>query len=464
MPSLPEVGFSLTERCVIDPSLSYYAPKFLHYSPSICKNPCYVIDEFIKNTIVSRVIAVFASVFALADAAIHLSTAIGKGTRLLAGKIYNFQELCHYTKGDVTSHLKQSLRFAGIALIASIAGFILPSLLQRMEYQPPMPPDIQIQDKMHVESQSSNYSEAVQIAIGHAVYNRSNSQEPLSKFWESATLKEKDDFVRLCNSSTQGDQARILMKDQVYRAIAPNCLPSNWQSPPADWLSPDNVRSRLSTSAGAGEKSSLDQAYYYHPISTEEDLEEVLKSQEVRVRHERIFKGAFVTTKPPYSCGKYMLVFNRSIERLSELAHGYDEGGEYIALFSKNIPVNARTLCGIILDDRESPERMERHLKAFGHQIGCTIPLQKHSDVAGKLEKIKGLNMGVPKEWPSKEDRDVTTSISGTMLHVYNAKKPKNATGIAPSVHHTTGTSAGASATTTEDPDAAKILAASLLE
>jgi hypothetical protein len=229
------------------------------------------------------------------------------------------------------------------------------------------------------------------------------------------------------------------MKDVVYRHIA--------SSQPSDllkWLSPDEIVSNNAGSAGLSKIDPLSLAYFFHATPTEHNLESILKSKNIEVRHEKAFKGAFVSTEPEYGFGKYVFVFNRSIERLSTLEHGFKLGAEkYWAGFSRNIPINERTLSCIILDDTRDALTVENRTNSIFSRICCCgsnksepsakdlaekaalehrieawtgrkITVILRSELENRLDKIKALGVGIPKEWPD-EGQAMAQKVQSTM-------------------------------------------------
>jgi hypothetical protein len=82
------ISFSLTERFVIDPILTFRAPLPPLEEGQVASWKA-TIWQGIESEVLARAAAVFTSVFAAADALVHFSTGVYKGVPLLCRNIYN---------------------------------------------------------------------------------------------------------------------------------------------------------------------------------------------------------------------------------------------------------------------------------------------------------------------------------------------------------------------------------------
>ena len=133
----------------------------------------------------------------------------------------------------------------------------------------------------------------------------------------------------------------------------------------------------------------------------------------MEVRHERAFKGAFVSTTPELHFGRCILAFKRTIERLSPLEHGFAISSKsYWAGFSRDIPVAESTLAYIILNSRSEEERVELEARCK-EWTGRQIEVISFDNFRHKPQQVQDLHMGIPHEWSAPSPR---TSV-GVMIH-----------------------------------------------
>ena len=126
------IAFSLTEKVVIDPILTLRAP-LAPLEPDQTVGWTAKIWQSIESELVARIVAVFTSVFAAADALIHLATGMYKGIRLLAD--------ANFTKLVADGYVRQVAWFIMLTVVGSVAGVIWPGVLKHCRYSPPPPSD-----------------------------------------------------------------------------------------------------------------------------------------------------------------------------------------------------------------------------------------------------------------------------------------------------------------------------------
>lgn len=373
---MPAISFSLTEKTVIDPILTLRAP-LPPLEPDQTAGWTATIWQGIQSELVSRVVAVFTSVFAAADALIHLATGMYKGICLLAGASNN--------KSVVYGHFRQAAWFTVLTVAGSIAGVIWPGVFKHCRYSP-LPPD--------------NFPDVPPSVQGlAAAVQRGDQQAPfdqLKQLWRQSSLEDKHWFVRVFNhDGTESFKAvRTELADTVYRSVQ--------RDRQVKWLSAEEVDQR--TTNVWRQASVCNRSFFYHATS-ERALESILKSKKVEVRHEKAFRGAFVSNQPETGFGRCILAFKRNIERLSSLEHGFQTGqNRYWAGFSRDIPVTDSTLAYIMLDGGTEAEC--RDMEARCQQwTGRPIKVVSLRDAEEHLASVQRLDMGIPSEWPSEDNR-----------------------------------------------------------
>ena len=348
-----------------------------------------VIRQGIDSELVARVVAVFTSVFAAADALIHLATGMYKGICLLAGAGYN--------KSVVYGHFRQAAWFAVLTVVGSIAGVIWPGVFKHCRYSPPPPSD----DLLDV---SDDIKELSLLAL-----NSENNEFVVNQFkelWSKSSLEDKNSLVRVFNIHNNNfTHLRDKLADTVYRSI--HVLNSSRVT----WLCPEEIDSKKTFLI---QGKSCKRSFFYHATS-ELALESILKSGKIEVRHEKAFRGAFVSNRPETDFGNCILAFNRNIERLSSLEHGFQTSEKiYWAGFSRDIPVSSSTLACIMLDSENEQEckNLAEKCKIWAGRSINVVWLQSGN---GVLEFVQGLNMGIPSEWPLESNQGMSQQILATL-------------------------------------------------
>ncbi|MCB1136583.1 MAG: hypothetical protein KDK78_09970 [Chlamydiia bacterium] len=192
--------------------------------------------------------------------------------------------------------------------------------------------------------------------------------------WDATPRADRKTFTRLLDgdSSPRAMKAKAELTDFIYRMVGD--LKERALSWPSHW----------------------DQPTYYHATSYKALLA-ILESGCLQVRHESVFRGAFVSTCPEIQYGRYILVFNRSIEHLSELETSLSFSDFHWAGFSKDIPINSETLHGIYISNGD-----ERELNKVRKR--CT-EIAKRNILVARLPYAltrpypASRNLAIPREW-----------------------------------------------------------------
>lgn len=394
--------FSVSEQFIINPVLSLRAPamprtdgKEIGFSAEVW--------QAVQSQVLARIVAVFAPAFAIPDMFAHLASGLYKGSYLL------LQNVCHLTPAtwssrDVLIHFKQTAKFSTLLVVGSVAGAIWPDILKFFSYhpEPPPPPANQPGPLPNASLVNSCAPDALQ-KLANSVANGEIKQpfKPLQTFWKRSTLSDKYWFVTVFNDSSKYfSEVRKTFETCVYKPI-----PLVSKDRPK-WFSNVELNTQLTSMS-----ESIRNAFYFHATS-EGALESILKSGRVEVRHEKAFCGAFVSTQPELGFGKYVLAFDKNIERLSRLEHGFQFSHEYWAGFSHDIPVTDTTLACIIVNDTEEVcSSLREKVKLW---TGRKIDVVPFHDAQTNLRTIQNLNQGIPEEWKD-DDEQVAQTIYNTL-------------------------------------------------
>jgi hypothetical protein len=376
---MPGVSFSLTERVIVDPVLSLRA-SFPQVERGQTPELKAIVWHAFQSKVLARIVCIFTSAIAAADATTHLLVGAYKGAYLRLAERFSLAPAT-WSKADVHAHFQRAAFFGKLTIIGSLRGVFSPDFLRPSRYVPSAP------------SADSDAPEAVKqwtlrvVAEGIPVGQ-------LKRFWSISSLENKHWFVQIFSRNTTEDfqNVRLVLADIVYRPIVP------LTERQVQWLSPQEIDQKIPPAY----EHSFNQAFFFHATS-KAALEGILKSKKIEVRHEKAFRGAFVSTRPEREFGRCILAFRRNIERLSSLSHGFliQNNSAYWAGFSHDIPVTDTTLAYIILDRSDNAEcrELEGQCQAWAQRPIDVISLDQLAD---KLDTIQDLDMGIPNEWPDE--------------------------------------------------------------
>lgn len=394
---MANLTFSLTERFIINPVLSMRASQPIdpNHPPSLCSKICHRANA----EITARCLSAFTSAFAAADCGVHLASGIYKGGYLLLRK-WNLPCLspAPWSTQEIRGHFSQANKFAILTLIGSIAGAAWPDVFKYFQSYP-IPNDLDDESWADAPEELLQLVEAVRSGKEQAPF------QSLRNYWAKASLENKHWFVKIF-SSDKFDLAavRLELASMVYRHIDKNMRGPELAERKVRWLSGNEIDNRIGT---IWERSKiLNKGFLFHATS-ESNLESILKSKKVEVRHEKMYRGAFVSTRPEMGFGPCVLVFRRNIERLSRLEHGFTiDQKTYWAGFSRDIPVTEDSLAYIILNSCCNHENRRQELEAKCLEwTGRKIDVIFLDNAMPKLENVEKLDMGIPIEWPDQGEK-----------------------------------------------------------
>ncbi len=365
---MSNVNFSLTEQIVINPVLELRAAPL-----NTPENPLTFsgrVKHFFKSEVATRIIAIATSFFAAIDFMVHLGTGIVKGAHLGLRKLGIRCLSPAPSSAEISHHFKQSAKFLGITVIGSIAATVWPGVLKYFRVSPLSP-------RGSSSADWKSTSETVQ-----NLWTQAADKKVFDKLWKNASINDRRTFVHLLDkdSSNKAIKAKSELINTIYRKIT--------QNPGNQWPTQKGVD------------------VFYHATSRK-NLKKIIESGRLEVRWEQRYSGAFVSTKPETGFGNYILVFNRNIERLSHLNHGFSVENAYWAGFSHDIPVNAMTLNGILIYNEKYGEVFKLQ-KSYSDWAGQGIevkPLSQQNSISGDKE--------IPKEWPGDDPN--ASAIQQTM-------------------------------------------------
>lgn len=387
------VSFSLTEKAVIDPILTKRAP-LPPLEPFEVQRWTATVWQAIESEVVARVVAVFTSVFAAVDTLVHLLTGVYKGVGLLSRNICCLS----YRSSEVYAHFRQAAWFALLTVVGSLAGVVWPGIFKNCRYAPPPPSDYFPDAPPHIQK----LAEEIQQEKQQAPFDQ------LKKVWKDSSLEDRHWFVQVFNhDGTESFRSvRAVLADTVYKPILP------LRNRQVKWLSAEEV-DHCANRAWIAASIYLCSCFFH--ATSEPALESILKSKKIEVRHEKLFRGAFVSSKPETGFGRCILALKRTIERLSPLEHGFQvDQNTYWAGFSRDVPVAESTLAYIILDggSYQDCQSLETRCEQW---TGRQIKVISLRDAEMHLRFVQGLEMGIPSEWPLEDSR-MGQKILNTLL------------------------------------------------
>jgi hypothetical protein len=398
---MSDVSFSLTEKWIIDPVLTLRAPpspdgnsegldqmvyqitkslaarRIIHIS----RKAIGTMWQLTQSEIIARVLALFTSLCAAADCFIHLFSGVYKGLALGLRKICKLGS-ARYSTHEIRGHFKQAGWYSFVWAVGTPLGVVWPGFLRYFRFIPSAPP-IDLKD---APEEVKKLADAVMVGDEAAPFDR------LKQFWEKSKLEEKHWFVLAFSQSGTPIYKEVrteLADPTVYRPVNP------YLQRKATWLAQDEITAQL-----RGVDSIFKQAFFFH-ATPERSLKSILKTKRVEVRHEKSFKGAFVSTKPEINFGRCVLAFRRNIERVSPLEHGFViDKNTYWAGFSRDIPVEESTLAYIALVNPAEGEcsKLEALCKEWSGRSISVVPFQEANNYC---KSIRALGLGIPKEWPT---------------------------------------------------------------
>jgi hypothetical protein len=416
---MADVGFSLTERAIVNPIL-YLRASPVNDPDSRCETRK-KIWHVVESELIARVIAVFTSVVAASDGVVHLASGVYKAGRLLLGRC-RILTPASCNGAEVRAHFREAAFFTAIAVVGSVASTIWPGVVKYFVLDSFLggggPPDntnpnggggggggLIAEPTKLPDAIASELPDSV-AALVELVCSKKECApyNTLRQFWQGSTLTEKYWFVRAFNYPSFAP-VRKALGDLVYSFITSSTRGERH----VRWLNEHEI----STTVSARNIDAVSKGFFFHATS-QQALESILKSKRVEVRHEKAFRGAFVSTLPDLYFGPCVLVFKRTIERLSQLEHGFVKGQEvYWAGFSKDIPVQEDTLAYILFNSTNQDERdvlQSKCLQWYGRQV----PVVLMGDAIEKIRQTSDLQLGIPSEWKN-EGEEVGRNILRAM-------------------------------------------------
>lgn len=375
------------------------------------------ISYFLESEVTSRVFGLSLSFFATLDTLFYIEQTLEKTTLSLLHNLYIIDLNNPPTDDDIFDDIKHIGTFAIAILVGSVVGVIFPRALDinvsdttaaptdpdkpiyetlgisKEDYESALkaqrnfdllntPEDFDIENNAYTPDESlpktwEETSEDVRNLWAKAI-----DKNQFTSSWKEAAIENKKVFVHVLDldNSDEGLAAKAKLVNVIYKKISSYGAPDN----------ASNVQSWPKQSEEA----------YYHATQIE-GLEGILKSGQVEVRHQKQFKGAFVSTCPELMYGRYVLVFRRNIERLSHLHHR-SKAESVWAGFKGAIPVNKFTLAKVIVNrsnlyyaqgEEEEKAKLKKKIKNwFGSEIPIEIyKANKHAHHA--------LDHVYPREW-----------------------------------------------------------------
>jgi len=352
------VNFSLTQHCLTFPILRLSAePLDTKAEPlSIGGHLSYLV----QSQIITRVMAVATPLFSSIDCLVHLSMGMIK-TIPFALNCIHVRLLSSTPLGiEILHHFKHAAKFFVLATVGSAMAVLFPPILKYF-----------LMSGFDPDGSGVNWDNAPEKV--KELWSQVTDTATFRALWDKASIVEKRIFVTLLDrdNSATALLAKTSLVSIIYKKVQGSAA-HNWPQ-----------------QQGPG--------IFYHATSSK-GLEGILKSRRIEVRHEKAYRGAFVSTKPETSFGKYVLVLDRSGERLSVLQHGFNIGNAYWAGHAGDIPVTANNLKKVLVTDASSREvsTLSRDCQTW---TGRSITVESFDSRNSTINA----NQEIPKEWPGDD-------------------------------------------------------------
>jgi hypothetical protein len=142
---------------------------------------------------------------------------------------------------------------------------------------------------------------------------------------------------------------------------------------------------------------------YFHATPTAERLAAILKSGSIERLDMGAYQGAFVSTRPEFNFGRFVLALNRNIEKTGPVLNAEGNRLSCWAGFAKDIPVNANTLEFVAISVKKlSIEEFSKMSKMFSEAAGRPIVIKPLEVVSRDVKRRIAKNGSyVPEKWPT---------------------------------------------------------------
>jgi hypothetical protein len=148
-------------------------------------------------------------------------------------------------------------------------------------------------------------------------------------------------------------------------------------------------------------------AFYFHGTHTEQQVQSILQSREIRVEHKQSYKGAFVSNRPEPGYGSFYFAFRKSIEFLSPPLNFFNQPtntpGVIWSGFSEPIPVAAETLAYMAVKGytEEQCQQLAERCKAWAGYDVVVVPM---SVIEARIETMRAAGVGsaIPAGWNTR--------------------------------------------------------------
>ena len=391
------INFSLSESIGITPILNMRAkPALNQAAPTIVR-----VGSFLESEIVSRIVALALSIFAIIDTMAHLLAA-GYKEISLSVRLARQLPPPAWDQAEVETHLKKSLWHLKVAIVGSVGGFILPDVVSHFAYvAPPAPAPAPVPLVPPPGIQGSP------LDVQTREIRDGTIQAPFAEvaaIWPHRPLAERKWFVDTFNQANDpiAQLVRQHLTPTIYR---PTSLSNSLGRHNVSWLPQEEVNQRVN--AVWNRHAAHNAAFFFHATSRD-NLEAILRSQQVEVRHQANYRGAFVSTLPETDFGTCILGFKKNIEQLSPITRHIphtahfrtfrpnNTNGHWIG-FSEAIPVTDQTLAYIMIDGTE--QQRQALAAQCPRWAGRPIEVFRLEDMRGEIQTVENLNLGIPAEW-----------------------------------------------------------------
>ncbi|MBI5273733.1 MAG: hypothetical protein HY860_01615 [Chlamydiales bacterium] len=360
-----------------------------------------------ESELLTRIIGVSASVFAVIDLAMNLVGIVGVSAYIATKMIccccdaQDCQLLC-----DLIGNV---FKFTILTLIGSVFGVMFPQCISITYIGNNIGEEVDLADPVVIDEQKEQEAFLHLAALAQAVQDGDEvSPFPhLRDFFASASTGTQMRFIDMFSEGSIPEYAKVRkeLADVVFQ-------PKSLADHDVKWLSNleiEEAATKLASTARLTQTlaaknipwtDNFHKGYFFHATRSEDNMQGILGKGKIEVRHQGTYRGAFVSTVPEMAMyGNYVFVLRESIAHNSSLTIASNTSdSSYWAGFSQGIPIDPSTLAYIMVGGSDVDcASLQARCKTWA---GWDIPVVSYQDMEEHLEELKTIGRGIPKSWP----------------------------------------------------------------